>query len=290
MPPKALTLSELCPRWEGVFPGTRVQCKSPLIGREVVLKKGESPVEILGCTAPVEMPGRAREKLSARRRCEGGFEVRFKEGLKIPFAVRGSKVRERLRVREGLCPDALVLDPHSGFVSYTERESERSQRSPYEGGELPFPHRMGSTPCCRNSAVYPDKVGEALAEVLNGDGFLEPSDVVSMAQKMVPKALRSRVVVERLEDVPHAIQSVRSHCWDIVRQWEQKHERAAVSSSARESSALRRLEREASDRGETLSRTVGVGPGARRVEVGWTDIEDRPKNKRRKALTYFKAG
>lgn len=288
-------LADLCPHWEGKFPGARVPCSSPLIGRSVALRSGRGrvhPAEVLGCTAPIEMPSAKREKLSARRRCEGGFEVRFTDGLDIRFAVPKSKVRERMREREGLCPDALVIDPHSGFVEFEEREARKRGVQPFVGGELPFPHRLGSTPCCRNSSVYPDKVEEAFFEAKAGRGFVDREDVVVMAQKMIPKGLRSEVSVEAFGDVPAALVAVREHCWNVVRHWESAKQRTAKFSAARELAAERRAIVEAAELGETRARQVGLGHGRRRVEAGWTDVADLAKKGRRKkaAINYFKVG
>lgn len=281
-----------CPRWEGFTPGARFACESPYLGREVQLRHGEPLATVVSCTAPPWLAPAARAKLSPRRRCEGGFEVTFPGGLGVPVVVRGSKVRERLRVREGLCPDALVLDPHSGFVAYEEREAHKAGRDPYEGQELPFPHRLGSTPCCQNSSVYPDKVASALRDVISGDGFFEPDDVVAMARKMVPKSMRAGLKISSLEDIPGAIANVRAHCWGVVKTWESKHARTAVYSTAREESAERKLSRIAEDLGVTAATTVGVGGSRRRVEKGWTDrADEKPKKKGRKAaLNYFKVG
>lgn len=287
-----LTLGELCPRWDGFLPGTRYACDSPYLGREVQLRKGATPVRVLACTSPPWVAPAARAKLSKRRACEGGFEVDIVGGLGVPTVVRGSKVRERLRVREGLCPDALEIDPHQGYVAYTEREAHRAGRAPYaDGGELPFPHRLGSTPCCKNSPSYPDKVEQLLSELEAGEGFLDADDVVAVARTMVPKALKSEVKIRSIAEIPAAIEAVREHCWGVVKAWEDKHERTAIYSSAREGAAERRVAQLAEDLGVTRSTSVGVGVARRRVEAGWTDKDAARKDRGKKAaLTYFRAG
>lgn len=207
--------------WLTQNPGSPYPGKSKLIGQQVVLRAGEPSSTIVATATPlgetIFQQGR-----SLRYKCQGSFIVRTPMGRgAIETPVPKSVVRERMRVpkREGNCPDApeYTSATMKGLTQALERDSLKAGRHPYDGvGELPYPHRKGSSPCCTNSRLNPtelDKLVAAWAESGEESDFEAARAAVVRA---LPKQIRATAVIETRAELLAAIRAVRDHCWQ---QW-----------------------------------------------------------------------
>ncbi len=165
---------------------------------------------------------------SRRAQCQGAYIVAmpFGRGF-LETAVPKSTVRERRREREGNCPDQPVYTAAElrGAVQEFAREAARFNKHPfdYAGGELPFPHRKGSTACCSNSPVAPEKL-DALVARYRAEGEEEDFDRAAKAlRRALPKDLRATMPLESARDLTKGVKAVRDHCWSF---WLSAEERA----------------------------------------------------------------
>jgi hypothetical protein len=200
--------------WLTLGPGREVPCKSSkLLGRKVPLKGGGEG-EIVGCATPLGESLLQTGTRSRRYKCQGALLLKTPLGVIVP--VPASVARERMRVREGNCPDAVTYA--RGMVATMEREALRAGHSLVMGQDLPYPHRKGSSVCCVNASKYHGALDDLYVAAM--EGSVPDLDVVRAVRAALPKHLRVAVRVETLDDVPAAIDAIREHCAEAWRQKE----------------------------------------------------------------------
>lgn len=199
--------------WKASPPGVPYPCTSKLLGKAVTLRGDDRPSTVVGCATPLGESLLQTGKRSDRYRCQGAFLVKTPLGVVIP--VPRSVVRERRREREGNCPDQPTYA--AGTVQQMERAAKRAGDHPQRGQDIPFPHRRGSSACCTLSSVHPDDLERDLDDAR--DGVLDEDDYLARVRRAIPAALKPRVRVATLNDVPAAIRALRDHCWSM---WQEK--------------------------------------------------------------------
>jgi len=214
--------------WLEQGPGTPYPGRSKLLGQKVTLKAGEPPSTIVSTATPlgetIFQQGR-----SLRYKCQGAFIVRtpFGSGA-IETPVPKSVVRERMRApkREGNCEDQPVYrgSEMKGFSSSVEREALKAGRHPYDQvGELPFPHRKGSTPCCNNSTLNPASLDRLIAAWVDSGEEVDFEKARAAVVRALPKHLRATARIETRADLFTAVRAVRDHCWSQWVEYEARH-------------------------------------------------------------------
>lgn len=204
--------------WHTQRPGTPYPCNSHLVGREVTLRGDPRPSTVMGCATP--LGATALGKRSSKRACEGAMVLRSGFGRfgGIDTPVPTSTVRRGLRrAAERMCPDAPTYGPElRGVVQRVEAEARAARRHPFDlVNELPFPHRIGSSPCCGSSPYSPRRL-DALALAWRDSGEEEDFDRLRFSlYRALPRHLRATTAVESSADVAGAIRAVKDHCWAI---------------------------------------------------------------------------
>lgn len=194
--------------------GTPYPCNSKLLGKEVPLRGGGTG-RIVGCATPLGESLLQTGKRSRRYKCQRAFLVKLPIGVEVP--IPGSVVRERRRVREGNCPDAVRYE--RGMALSMEREATREGYHWMRGNDLPFPHRKGSTPCCTSASNYHGALEDLFTQAMEMDPPSPEFDVrvLDEVRRALPKHLRVTTRLRGLEDVPKAIDIIRDHCGDLWR-------------------------------------------------------------------------
>lgn len=240
--------------WLELGPGRPVKCASKLLGRKVPLKGGGEG-EIVGCATPLGESLLQTDRRSRRYKCQGAVLLKTPLGVVVP--VPASVARERMRVREGLCPDAVRYE--KGMVAVMEREAIRRGFPLVQGQDLPFPHRKGSSACCTNATTYHGVLEDQYLAAM--EGSVPDVDVIRLARKALPKHLRATVPVRTLEDVPGVIAAVQEHCAEA---WRTKE--AASKESRRD-----------------YQKKISAAKRTRRAQ-GWTRAEDGSVSVSKRAL------
>lgn len=232
-------LCKLC-EWEGkrvpapwveLPAGAPYEGSSPLKGKRVKLRGDTVESVVVGLATPLG-GSLLQGNRSRAYKCQGSYIVRTPLGSgSIETPVPKSVVRERRRVREGLCPDDTPVssaDVRLGMVRELAREATRRKKHPWDlVAELPFPHRKGGSPCCINSPVNPDKL-TAMVEAYAESG--EEADferVRAGLRRALPEPQRSTMMVETRADALAGIKALKDHCWGM---WLTVEERAAETS------------------------------------------------------------
>lgn len=203
--------------WREQKSGTPYPCKSPLIGEDVTLRGDDRPSKIVGCATPLGETIFQHGKRGQKYRCQGAFTVRTKIGRSaIETPVPKSVVRARRQhAKDVLCPDAPRYGADMrGFTAATDRDAHKQHRHPFDLVEdLPFPHRVGSTPCCTNSPVNPSKL-DALHRAWHESGDDTDFDALANAvRRALPKHLRATTVLNTDRQIRSGIKTVRDRCW-----------------------------------------------------------------------------
>lgn len=273
--------------WVEEPPGTAYAEASKLIGKTVKLRDG-SDVEVVSVATPLGPSLLQTGRRSKRYQCQTALIVRSKIGRAvIDTPVLRSKITERMRKREGLCPDAQVfssVDRAAGYARMLERESAKKKVHPFDlVAELPYPHRKGGSACCLNSPLHPDKLLKAI-EAWRESG--EESDF-AVAQAAVRKALprdrRATMTLETAAQLSVGVKAEKDHCWS---QWMTVDERAqetrreyrARQKEAREERERLGLKSVAGFRARATAAGVGVealaASAARRSRAQFGDVLD----------------
>lgn len=209
--------------WVEEPPGTPYAGPSKLLGTAVTLRGDDRPSTVVSLATPVG-GGVFGANRSKRYQCQGAVVVRTPLGRgHVDTVVAKSVVRERQRVREGNCPDAVGTVP-PGMIRALDREAARGGKHPFDVSdqEPPFPHRKGSTPCCGSSPVAPKKLDALLAAWLDSGEEEDFFRLEAAVRRALPKHLRATLPLESRSDVTEAIRAIRDHCWG---QWLTKEER-----------------------------------------------------------------
>lgn len=253
--------------WRETPPGQPVDCPkrdAGRVGSEVELRR-EGTVRVVGCASPVLPSSKARALRSPRYRCQGAWWV--KTPLGIEFAVPKSIVRERKRTltrgerceREILLPSRLVKE----WVDSGALTPEAVRDIGLPEGDLPFPHRRGSSPCCaqgdlgRAVEVLRAVEGPAL-DLAREEACRDPWEagdyesmedcerenfeaIVATADKLIRSDPRPEVREAR---------TLVGHCRELVDRALERKLPKAEGSYAAELASLKRSIRQAAERGE----------------------------------------
>lgn len=198
------------------------------VGRWVRLsaKPNAPQARIIGAATPPR-PTLAQLKRNATSLCDRGYLLESAPGAR-PFVANAKQVREANRTpRAGLCPHHAKLDE----LSLGALVHEVQQRALREGinprglvEDLPFPHRLGSSPCCAAADVTPERVLDVLEAWSTGEGYdnMTERDLVELAGRAVPRTGSTRAP-RSVGEIRDAMEAVRAHCWAL---WVERAERA----------------------------------------------------------------
>jgi len=198
------------------------------VGRWVRLSANPSAPQarIIGAAAPVR-PTLAQLKRNASSLCDRAYLLESAPGAR-PFAANAKQVREANRTpRAGLCPHHAKLDELSlgALVHEVQQRATREGIDPRAMVEdLPFPHRLGSSPCCAAADVTPERVLEVLGAWSSGEGYdnMTERDLVELAGRAVPRTGTMRAP-RSVGEIRDAMDAVRAHCWAL---WVERAARA----------------------------------------------------------------
>lgn len=190
---------------------------------------------VIGSTAPAT-PSLSDLLRHGQSLCERGVLVRLESGGKL--AVQAQRLRELNRTRRPMEPGLVV--PAAEAQRYVTEARERLAVGDVEGsdsargGTLPFPHRVGSSPC--SGPRRPAVVVRALDDWRAGDGFENASetDMVAFAREGLPARLRG---VDSVDTARAAAVEVEGACVDVWDAWAKRNLRgraAQVVERARE--------------------------------------------------------
>lgn len=202
-----------------------------MLGRKVLLRGDPGYSTVVGCATPIGETIFQYGKRGKKYRCQGSFIVRSDFGRDpTETPVPRSVVRARIRAsKTGLCPDTPYYNGSEmrGLTRRIEIDAARGHYHPYDAvGDIPFPHRVGSSPCCKNSPINPqalDRLYAAWSESGEESDFNALSTAVRMA---LPKHLRATKELETREQIERGIKAVRDHCWSV---WLDKEARSIES-------------------------------------------------------------
>lgn len=260
--------------WLEERPGTPYPGASKLLGAKVKLRGDEVESTVVSLATPLGGTLFQTGRQSKRARCQGAYVVAtpFGRGF-IETAVPKSTVRERRREREGNCPDQPVYTSTElrGAVQEFAREAARFGKHPFEyaGGELPFPHRKGSTACCSNSPVAPARLDELVARY-KAEGEEEDFNAAAKAlRRALPRDLRATMPLESTRDLVRGVKAVRDHCWSFWLSAEERARETRKDFQRRAAELSKERARLGLGRGTKASRSHQVEDvaGARRAEL-----------------------
>ena len=196
-------------------------CRTSYLGREVPGPRRKGTATVVGCVRPEFGCGTPDLLL---KRARGGY-------TQEPY--RRVKDRVHDAARGPLCDRS-----YSASSGLRVAREFAASKPPYRGGELPFPHRKGSSVCCAHSAAYPDTVDEIQRDIRAGRGIYEQSDLGEILDKRLPSAVKARLrasgsyPVSNSRSVAAATKAVRAYCVDLVAGVEARaDERAKLSRS-----------------------------------------------------------
>ena len=215
---------DACVRYAGLAPREPVPCKTSYLGREVPLARGGGKLgRVVGCARPEFGCGTPDLTIKKSR---GGY---------VTEPYRRVKDRVHDYQRGPLCENALR--PSLGMSLARAFGATKPQ---YQGGELPFPHRAASSPCCSKSPVYPDEVDARLADLRAGRGFVTLEDLGEALDKRLPPQVKAKlraaghypVAGGGRAAVVAAVKATRGYCVELVAKIEAAQvERAKLSRS-----------------------------------------------------------
>lgn len=256
--------------WLDLPPGTPYPGRGRLLGAKVRLRGERRDSTVVSLATPTGGGLFQTGRLAREGLCQGAYVVSTPRpgGGRVERVVPKSVVRDRRREREGLCPDAGDYSRAQivGAVADAEREAARTGRHPFElvGGEPPFPHRRGSTPCCSHSPLSPARLAAAAAAArAAGDraSFRAAAEALSRA---LPAGSPARSRLRTFADLDAAVRAVLDHCWGV---W-----RAAAERSKETRAAFLK-------RGRGLAReraALGLGAGTRASRARTFEGPDAP--------------
>ena len=245
----------LCERWAGLRPGDAFDCKSNLIGREVELRHGRKRerVRIESCLVP------RSDKPS--KRCAPDYLARISEPGKLPFSVRldGGHVRNATRTPRPTHDPAVVPPPdlpsewRLKFYRAKMRENVSEGLPAFDGLDLPFRHRVGSSVCCPEHPLSAPVLREALRWAGEGEGIGPElgAQLVELARHLRDKH-RQRVEVpaaigpDDFEAAEAVLAASDGYCAAYLTGWEE---------TAEDQVELRRVERKKHKRKSTTAAT-----------------------------------
>lgn len=214
--------------------GTPYPCKSKVIGREVTLRGDPRPSKVVGCATPLGETVHQHGRRKRAYQCQSAFVVRseFGRGGSIETPVPRSVVTARMRhAKDVLCPDASTYGSSMrGYTRSVELDAARAKVHPFDRvADIPFPHRIGSTPCCENSPVSPHRL-DALYAAWQESGEESDFDVLARSvRRALPKHLRATSVLESRLQIQTGIRAIRDHCWSM---WLEKEARVSETSKS----------------------------------------------------------
>ena len=280
--------------------GTPYPCKSKVIGRKVRLRGDPADSEVVGCATPLGETIFQHGRRARSYKCQGAFIVRSGTGRSaIETPVPKSVVRARMRhAGDVLCPDTPSFDRKmAGYTRSIEREAAKAKKHPYDyADEVPFPHRKGSTPCCVNSPIRPERL-DALLRAWRESGEESDFDALATAvRRALPKHIRATTELESRAQIERGIKAVRDHCWSF---WLEREARLGEGSKSfrrrvredRKAMAVAELPITRGQRKRGVSRdSADVGGFLRRADlVSSSQFERRsPDEQRRIVARVFK--
>lgn len=214
--------------WIDEPPGTAMPDEpSTLLGRIVYLRGEVEPSKVVAVGTPLGPSLLQTGRRSQRYTCQPSLILRTRLGSGfIETPVLRSKATERMRVREGLCGDAQTfssVDKKAGYARYLDRESAKKGVHPFDMvGELPYPHRRGSSACCINSPVYVDRLSALVADYQETGEEADFAKARDAIRKGLPRDLRATMTLEETRDLSKGVERIKDHCW---RQWLEAEER-----------------------------------------------------------------
>ncbi len=220
--------------WLTEHAGTPYPCKSKVIGRKVRLRGDPRESTVVGCATPLGETIFQHGKRGKAYKCQGAFIVRsdFGRGV-IETPVPKSVVRARIRhAKDKLCPDAAAFKGSEmrGYTRSMELEAKKSRRHPFDlVGDLPFPHRDKSSPCCGNSPISPDRLDALLSAWMDSGEEADYFALANAVRRALPKHLRAITELESRAQIERGITAVRDHCWSL---WLDKEARSTDSRKA----------------------------------------------------------
>lgn len=253
--------------WLDERPGTPYPGKSKLVGARVRLRGDDVDSIVTSVATPLGGTLFQTGRQSKRAQCQGAYIVSTPFGRgHIETAVPKSTVRERRREREGNCPDTPVYTSVElqGVVKEFAREAAKYKKHPfdYAGGELPFPHRKGSTACCANSPVAPDKLDKLVKRYREEGEEVDFERAARALRKALPKDLRATMPLESTRDLAKGVEAVRDHCWGFWLSAEERSRETRKDFQRR----TRELEKE--------RQRLGIGRGSRAARMSVFDVPD----------------
>ncbi len=275
--------------------GTPYPCQSKLVGKTVPLRGGGTGL-VAGCATPLGESLLQTGRRSRRYKCQRAMMVKLPIGVEVP--VPASTVRERRRVREGLCPDAVRYE--RGMALTMEREATRGGYHWMRGNDLPFPHRKGSTPCCTSATNYHGNLEDLFIQAMEMDPPSAEFDrqVLAEVRRALPKHVRATTRLRGLEDVPAAIDTIRNHCGDLWRAKEVASEETRRGYQKKITAAKRARRLQGWDTAKdgrvavpSRGKLAGRGTAAAPVETGTRELALRePKPRKITPPRRIKAG
>lgn len=243
--------------WLDAPPGTPYEDPSKLLGKVVMLRGDVVPSTVVSLATPTG-GSLLQGNRSTRYRCQPALIVRTPFGKSFfETPVPRSVVTERLRKREGLCPDAQVFsntDRAAGYARMLERESVKKKVHPFDlVAELPYPHRKGGSACCLNSPLHPDKLLRAIEAWRESGEESDFATAQAAVRKALPRDRRATMTLETAAQLSKGVAAVKNHCWA---QWLTVEERAQESRKE-----YRARQKEAREERERL----GLGRAPRRA-------------------------
>lgn len=258
--------------WLEEPPGTRYEGASKLLGKRVQLRGDAVESTVVALATPLG-GSLLQGNRSKAYRCQGSYIVKTPFGAgSIETPVPKSVVRERRREREGLCPDAQVYssaDLRAGAVRAFELDAARLKKAPFDlVGELPFPHRKGGSPCCINSPLHPDRLGELVTTWLESGDEPDFERAATAVRKALPRDKRATVPAFHTKaDLERGVRAVKDHCWELWLTAEERAQETAKQYRARKRVALEERRAMGLDAGRKLLRqsrsTEAAEPGRR---------------------------
>lgn len=111
---------------------------------------------VRGCATPVKPRAKAKRR-GRKYTCQGAYVLSDARDSRSTTVMPKSVVRERLRKRAPLCDRQAtwLANASPADLRAIERDAKANGVHPWElVGDLEFPHRRGSSPCCSYSPDY----------------------------------------------------------------------------------------------------------------------------------------
>ena len=244
-------LWEACPQWEAS--GVR-EWRTPLpealersrsIGERVpVLREGGVTRYgvVLGSTSPA-VPSEGDLIRAGASLCERGVRVRLDDGS--VRVVQSARLRELRRTARPVDPGLRVPWFEGEELVHSARAALKrgdiAESDFLRGGTLPYPHRVGSSPCSGE-----DRPARVVADVdawRSGDAYEQwaEGDVVARSRLMLKGKAAAGLQINALGDVVPAALAVESACVGVWEDWVEKTKRGQRAQIREARAEVRRI-------------------------------------------------